>query len=214
MAYCSEACQEQDWLEFHSRECPPLTLQFIGEYETSLLTTFPWLTDLIKISIVRKEHRAWPSFKAKWDQIRYLEALANMRLPPPDELRNPNDTAAAFENIVLMKHPYPVVAYNFHPDSVIVSCDFVTNRYLTTCFRYPLKLHLYDSWGHPSYQCWQPRIQRYVADMEANPNLILMESVTQYDAGLRILTFMTLKYSANAPKGHKYTVVNAVSRIG
>jgi hypothetical protein len=49
--------------------------------------------------------------------------------------------------------------------------------------------------------------------MEANPDVILTEGITQYDAKQWLSTFMVLRYAAHAAEHHRYAVVNAVSRV-
>ncbi|KAF6755081.1 hypothetical protein DFP72DRAFT_897182 [Ephemerocybe angulata] len=60
--YCCEACQREDWSSFHARECRHL---------------YRWYHDLTA------QQKTILSFKARHDQLRYIEYLVNADLPVP-----------------------------------------------------------------------------------------------------------------------------------
>ncbi|KAJ3550061.1 hypothetical protein NMY22_g658 [Coprinellus aureogranulatus] len=173
VVYCSDECQQEDWIDFHSRECAPLLQNIMNASATKLGLHFA-----------------------------------------QSEIMSVNPDDRPFSEAVFSQPPFAVNKYRCHEDSAITKFDFLSKGRLATTLRFPLKLHLHDMWGHPSYGFLQPRIQRYVTDMEGNPNLVLAEGITQYDARQTILTFMILKYTAEAPEDRRYSVINAIFRMG
>lgn len=205
VAYCSDLCQKKDWNAFHSRECASLVWQYNSEHHTIAI-----FISLLKTRTDRKQHNAWPSFRTKRDHVKYLEALANWLLPPPGDLRKPDPS---FANATVPTEPIEVNTFECGLYSSIVTFDLVKEARLSTCLQFPLRLHLHERWGDLSFRCFQPRIQQHVTEMEANPDLILAEGITQYDARQWLSTFLVLKYTPGAPEDYRYTVVNAVCRV-
>ncbi|KAJ3524353.1 hypothetical protein NMY22_g11035 [Coprinellus aureogranulatus] len=185
LTYCSEKCQQEDWVEFHHREC----------------TTFSkWYQD-------RKASGCWTSLSTRRDQLLYLEDLANEILPPLPA-HNPVHSKAgvkqlmsaqdyALFNTTASSEPSPSVtspsnttytptpkwggmknpslakdpktgkprAISYHPDTTVALFDFVSHEGLANKQRYPIHDYHEKCWKYINLP-WADRVAAMVKDVE------------------------------------------------
>ncbi|KAJ2914615.1 hypothetical protein MD484_g5805, partial [Candolleomyces efflorescens] len=185
--YCSEACQEDDWNAFHSKECKPLST----------------------IYQERKSTHDWISISVRQDHLAYIEYLANnLTTGAPKSswpFTNPPDFPIPDDSPI---RPY-------HPTSTIMLLDTTQYNILSACPRHPLRHHHHIFWRVINSQALEPRIQAFVKEAEERPDeVILVEGIFVYDGETSIFVLAKMSYDPERPTRERYKVMNSLWRMG
>ncbi|TEB27603.1 hypothetical protein FA13DRAFT_1736458 [Coprinellus micaceus] len=187
LTYCSDKCQQEDWVEFHHRECG---------------TASKWYQD-------RKAVGCWTSLSTRRDQLLYLEDLANEILPPLPALLPVHSKPGVKQLMSAQDHllshtlrsssPSPSISsppqatYSptakwgagakagsglatdkktgrprtiaYHPDTTVALFDFVSHEGLAHKRRYPVHEYHERCWRYID-GTWADRVSGMVRDVE------------------------------------------------
>ncbi|KAF6747254.1 hypothetical protein DFP72DRAFT_610640 [Ephemerocybe angulata] len=189
VTYCSKECQREDWLAFHSKECPALSLEYSAQ----------------------KHDKSWPSVRIRRDQLRSLEAGVNLELPILPDL-----THQASETVHHQVPEEPLSAIQstevYEAGLFLSQFDYgVTRAIYEVNETYPLNSYYTTTWGPSQGKSpWIPRIQQYIRDMEADrDNILLVEGIFRLDERKDMATFIKFRYDHRGPEGGRYTVVSS-----
>ncbi|KAF6743606.1 hypothetical protein DFP72DRAFT_932715 [Ephemerocybe angulata] len=193
MTYCSTACQKEDWVAFHSRECPRMAIW----YRDRTKSLEPWYHHLRSFDI-------WTSRATRRDQLSWLEEVANEM-----GARLPSSNPPKSQSVARPRTARPV-GYSAHSFITVIICS--EGRISRT--KSSLLSHNNACWRLVKH--WpDARIQKCVRDMELRPlKYALVEGIFKYDEFHSMFVFVKMRYDADAEEGLRYRVVNSFFRLG
>ncbi|KAF6765452.1 hypothetical protein DFP72DRAFT_867863 [Ephemerocybe angulata] len=182
--YCSQECQEEDWIAYHSQDCQPLAHWYSG------------LDD---------RHKSLISFEIRVDQLRHLELNANLELPHPPLSKVP--MPGALSQVPPDPSDKP---YTCRPGSVIAVWDVISG---TGVRLVPLASYQETAWKSPDGKV-DPRLPACVKEMEANPGRsILVEGIFPFISDEKFIHLLVVMKALSLGGQERYRIVTNVIRV-
>ncbi|KAF5335134.1 hypothetical protein D9611_010885 [Ephemerocybe angulata] len=186
--YCSQECQEEDWIAYHSQDCRPLAHWYSG---------------------LEDRNQSLISLEVRVDQLRHLELQVNLQLscPPLSKIPTP-DTPRALSQVPPDSSGKP---YTCLPDSVIAVWDI---RSGTGVRLVPLASYQETAWKSPDGKV-DPRLTACVKEMEADPGRsILVEGIFPFISDEKFIHLLVvMKALSSGGQGPRYRTVTNVIRV-